>query len=190
MKRILSIVLVTLTAVALAFGMFLYLTQQDRSTSSAGDGSLPDQSIEVWLSRGQLDKVNLSLVADGTRAEDSSPDSYASVFEDVPISNDRGLHLLSVELRADTSPFVQAVMHFLGGREPLAYFAYFEPQTGDLGAVSGDVEVEALESGWYRIKVMGRNNKSGNTTARLQFYPRHGEASDMGAVVLRNARFH
>ena len=190
MKRVLSIVLATLTVVVVIFGAFFYLTRQERSMKSVWDECLPGQSAEIWRSKGRVAKVNLSFVAEGIRAEDSSTDSYASIFEDVPIANDKSLHLLSVEVKADTSPIIQAVMHFLGGKDPLAYFIYFEPQSGDMGAVSGDVKVEALEAGWYRIKVLGRNNRSGNTTARLQLYPRHGEASDVGAVIMRNARFH
>src|SRR5262245_39074209 len=123
--------------------------------------------------------------ARATRLEDNSPD-YGVLFEDLPATPGMA-GTFSVDLKAGTSPLVQLVMIYSGGTQKV-YYVYVD--TSDMKATSseGDVTITDLGNGWWRVRLSGANDNSGNTSLRLSLYPRHGKPEDTGSLYIANSR--
>src|SRR5262245_23378662 len=117
---------------------------------------------------------------------DDRSGGYGSVYDDAWVENDDRIHTLSIDLKAGTSPFSQIVMHYIGGTEKV-YYAFIDIATMT-GRGEGTITSNSIGNGWQRITIAGANNKSGNTTLRVQIYPRHGKPEDTGSIYIANPR--
>jgi hypothetical protein len=125
-----------------------------------------------------------------TLIEDDS-DQYGVIFEDVQIDDDTLAHNFSLYLRAGSSPTAQIQLQYLGGARNLVYFAYVETATM-MPSGPGIFHCAYLGNGWYRLSLMGANNASGNTIARVSVYPRQPTTTKpmaRGSLYMADPRF-
>jgi hypothetical protein len=127
-----------------------------------------------------------SPVSDAVLLIDESP-SFGVILNDLSVVGDDSLHNISLYVRAGTSPLAQVVISFSGGK-PRHYFAYFDPQTMTLLGTDGLAELTPVKDGWHKLRLSGRNNKSGNTILRVHVYPRHGRPQDTGSLYIADVR--
>lgn len=152
---------------------------------------IPAAAAEVSVLNAGAAKDHLVFAeqADGSLLiDDQSAEAYASLYSDIAIRNDRACHWTSLEFKFGTTPYFQLVLHYLGATY-LVYYAYIDRRSMQVVNSVGATHLQQLDDGWYRLVLAGANNRSGNRLARVQIYPRHGEASDTGSLLIRNAAF-
>jgi hypothetical protein len=121
--------------------------------------------------------------AGGVLLSDDSA-KYANLYEEFPIERDAksDVYEAAILIKSGSSPKTLLGLHF-DGATPQDYWVSVDTRTmTDLGGV-GFEKLERLANGWYRLTLAGSPNGTGNTSVRVQLYPRHGEAEDVGDVL-------
>jgi hypothetical protein len=111
-------------------------------------------------------------------------------MQGVPVGNDERTHTISIDFKADSSPFAEIVMVYQGGGQQKPYYAFVHlnnPSEDMLPKGEGQISSKFLGNNWFRITLSGANNASGNTKLLVQLYPRHGAPQDTGSCYIANA---